>query len=192
MNIPYKVPLMVSTDGIAVNLGIQEPQSVDLSMSVGVYAQVGNLQTKEKAYTPTTTPQTDTITADEGFDGIDTVNISIDAVQAGTMMFAESYDVSPEIEINNAGKITARHNSTDSIAPVTDSGWLDAGGNVTLYFYGECEKQLPTQGATAVTPNGTTQTVVPAGRFTTGAITVKPIPSNYGLITWDGSTITVS
>lgn len=192
MNVPYRIPLAVSTDGIAVSLGIQEPQSIDLSMSVGVYAQVGNLQTKEKAYTPTTTPQTDTITADEGFDGIDTVNISIDAVQAGAMMLAESYDVSPEIEINNAGKITARHNSTDSIAPVTDSGWLDAGGNVTLYFYGECEKQLPTQGATAVTPNGTTQTIVPSGRFTTGAITVKPIPSNYGLITWDGSTITVS
>lgn len=179
MNVPYKIPLAVSTDGIAVNLGIQEPQSVDLSMSVGVYAQVGNLQTKEKAYTPTTTPQTDTITADEGFDGIDTVNISIDAVQAGAMMLAESYDVSPEIEINNAGKITARHNSTGSIAPVTDSGWLDAGGNVTLYFYGECEKQLPTQGATTITPTESAQTAVTSGKYTTGVVDVAGIPSNY-------------
>ena len=179
MNIPYKVPLMVSTDGIAVNLGVQEPQSVALDMSVGVYAGIGNLQTKERAYTPTTTPQTDTITADEGFDGIDTVNISIDAVQAGAMMLAESYDVDPEIEINNAGKITARHNSTGSIAPVTDSGWLDAGGNVTLYFYGECEKQLPTQGATTITPTESAQTAVTSGKYTTGAVDVAGIPSNY-------------
>ena len=179
MNVPYKIPLAVSTDGIAVNLGIQEPQSIDLSMSVGVYSQIGNLQTKEKAYTPTTSPQTDTITADEGFDGIDTVNISIDAVQAGAMMLAESYDVSPEIEINNAGKITARHNSTGSIAPVTDSGWLDAGGNVTLYFYGECEKQLPTQGATTITPTESAQTAVTSGKYTTGVVDVAGIPSNY-------------
>lgn len=179
MNVPYRIPLAVSTDGIAVHLGIQEPQSIDLSMSVGVYAQVGNLQTKEKAYTPTTTPQTDTITADEGFDGIDTVNVSIDAVQAGAMMLAESYDVSPEIEINNAGKITARHNGTGSIAPVTDSGWIDAGGNVTLYFYGECEKQLPTQSATTITPTESAQTAVTSGKYTTGAVDVAGIPSNY-------------
>lgn len=41
MNIPYMVPLAVSTDGVAVSLGIQEPKSVALDMTVGVYAQIG-------------------------------------------------------------------------------------------------------------------------------------------------------
>lgn len=92
MNVPYKVPLMVSTDGTAVNLGVQEPKSVALDMSVGVYAQIG-----------------------EHYHG--------------------SYEVTPSSE-----------------AQVLDTDTLILDGNITI----------------------------------------NPIPSNYGLITWDGSTITVS
>jgi hypothetical protein len=92
MNVPYRIPLAVSTDGIAVNLGIQEPQSVDLSMSVGVYAQIG--EHYHGAYTVTPTNQ----------------------------------------------------------AQVLDTDALILDGNITI----------------------------------------NPIPSNYGLISWDGSTITVS
>ena len=92
MNVPYKVPLMVSTDGTAVNLGVLEPKSVDLDMSVGVYAQIG-----------------------EHYHG--------------------SYEVTPSSE-----------------AQVLDTDTLILDGNITI----------------------------------------NPITSNYGLITWDGSTITVS
>lgn len=92
MNIPYKVPLAVSTDGVAVSLGIQEPQSVALGMTVGVYAQIG-----------------------EHYHG--------------------SYEVTPSSE-----------------AQVLDTDTLILDGNITI----------------------------------------NPIPSNYGLISWDGSTITVS
>ena len=92
MNVPYKVPLAVSTGGAAVNLGVLEPKSVDLDMSVGVYAQIG-----------------------EHYHG--------------------SYEVTPSSE-----------------AQVLDTDTLILDGNITI----------------------------------------NPIPSNYGLITWDGSTITVS
>lgn len=92
MNVPYKVPLAVSTDGTSVNLGVLEPKSVDLDMSVGVYAQIG-----------------------EHYHG--------------------SYTVTPSSE-----------------AQVLDTDTLILDGNITI----------------------------------------NPIPSNYGLITWDGSTITVS
>lgn len=92
MNIPYKVPLMVSADGMAVSLGIQEPQSVALDMTVGVYAQIG-----------------------EHYHG--------------------AYTITPSSE-----------------AQVLDTDTLILDGNITI----------------------------------------NPIPSNYGLITWDGSTITVS
>jgi hypothetical protein len=47
-------------------------------------------------------------------------------------------------------------------------------------------------GATAVTPSGETQTLETTGKYLVSNITVKPIPSNYGLITWNGAVLTVS
>lgn len=47
-------------------------------------------------------------------------------------------------------------------------------------------------GATEVTPSSSTQVLNTAGWFMGNDITIKPIPSNYGLITWNGSTLTVS
>ena len=47
-------------------------------------------------------------------------------------------------------------------------------------------------GAVAVTPTASTQTLHTAGLFVDEDITIAPIPSNYGLITWDGSVLTVS
>lgn len=43
-----------------------------------------------------------------------------------------------------------------------------------------------------VTPSGVAQTLATAGRRMASDVTVNPIPSNYGLVTWDGSTLTVS
>lgn len=43
-----------------------------------------------------------------------------------------------------------------------------------------------------VTPSAETQTIATSGLMMTGNVTVNPIPSNYGLITYNGSTITVS
>lgn len=43
-----------------------------------------------------------------------------------------------------------------------------------------------------VTPSRVQQTLPTAGMVLDRNVTVEPIPSNYGLITWDGSTLTVS
>lgn len=48
------------------------------------------------------------------------------------------------------------------------------------------------EGATEVTPSEVTQTLPTLGLLLSADITINPIPSNYGLITWDGHTITVS
>ena len=42
------------------------------------------------------------------------------------------------------------------------------------------------------TPTSETQTVAIEGLMARQDIVINPIPQNYGLITWDGSTITVS
>ena len=48
------------------------------------------------------------------------------------------------------------------------------------------------QGAYTVTPSSTQQTLSTRDLLLDDDITIEPIPDNYGLITWDGSTLTVS
>ena len=47
-------------------------------------------------------------------------------------------------------------------------------------------------GAYEVTPTQETQILQTASKVMTRDVTINPIPSNYGLITWDGHTLTVS
>ncbi len=47
-------------------------------------------------------------------------------------------------------------------------------------------------GAYEVTPSAETQTLDTAGLRMTRSVVVNPIPQNYGLITWNGSFLTVS
>lgn len=47
-------------------------------------------------------------------------------------------------------------------------------------------------GPTTVTPGPEAQTLNTGGLMVPENITIEPIPNNYGLITWDGSTLTVS
>lgn len=42
------------------------------------------LQTKSKTYTPTTSQQTENVTADSGYDGLEAVNITVNAMPSGT------------------------------------------------------------------------------------------------------------
>ena len=50
----------------------------------------------------------------------------------------------------------------------------------------------PYTGSYTVTPSSVTQTLDTANKTMVTNVTINPIPSNYGLITWDGSTLTVS
>ena len=50
----------------------------------------------------------------------------------------------------------------------------------------------PYIGEYTYTPTDETQTIPIMGLMATDDITINPIPSNYGLITWDGATLTVS
>ena len=47
-------------------------------------------------------------------------------------------------------------------------------------------------GSYEVTPSDTEQVLETDAFYMNGNITINPIPSNYGLITWNGSTLTVS
>lgn len=56
------------------------------------------------------------------------------------------------------------------------------GGGAVIKYTGEYE----------VTPSSETVVLETASRLMTRNVTVNPIPSNYGLITWNGSVLTVS
>lgn len=50
----------------------------------------------------------------------------------------------------------------------------------------------PYEGEYEVTPSNTTQMLFTADKTLLNNVIVNPIPQNYGLITWNGSTLTVS
>lgn len=73
------------------------------------------------------------------------------------------------------------------------SGGLTAKGDMT----GELSKPTVTpveeyDGPYEFTPSGEAQTIEIENHKAIQNITINPIPSNYGLITWNGSTLTVS
>ena len=48
------------------------------------------------------------------------------------------------------------------------------------------------EGPTEITPTQETQTLLTERKSVLSNIVINPIPDNYGLITWNGSTLTVS
>lgn len=50
----------------------------------------------------------------------------------------------------------------------------------------------PYQGEYEVTPSEEEQVLNTGGKYLSKSVVVAPIPSNYGRITWDGRTLTVS
>lgn len=50
----------------------------------------------------------------------------------------------------------------------------------------------PYDGSYTVSPTNETQTLETSGKLLTRNLTINPIPSNYGLITWSGAVLTVS
>lgn len=59
-------------------IDVAEYATVDVAVSGGA----PNLQTKSVSYTPTESAQSATVTADSGYDGLDAVSISVDAVSS--------------------------------------------------------------------------------------------------------------
>ena len=72
------------------------------------------------------------------------------------------------ITVNDSGLIYARPN-------IESDGYISDQNSIVI----PTTKQLPTQSATTITPTKSSQTAVAAGKYTTGAVTVAAIPSQY-------------
>lgn len=108
---------------------------------------------QDKTVTPTTSTQT--VTADSGYDGLDTVTVN--AMPTATQ-------ATPTISVSSSGLITASATQT--------AGYVTAGTK-------SATKQLTTQAAKTITPSTSSQTAVAKDVYTTGVVTVAAIPSNY-------------
>lgn len=143
------------------------------------------LQTKSKTYTPTTSQQTESITPDSGYDGLDKVNITVNAIQTETKSATPSetaQTITPSsgkyltsvsigaIASDYVGSGVTRRSSTDLTA---------SGATVTVpsgYYSAQASKSVAS--GTAGTPTATKGTVsnhsvsvTPSVTNTTGYIT---------------------
>ena len=65
-------------------------------------------------------------------------------------------------------------------------------GAIQLELDAKYESHKPYNGPYEITPGGESQIIEAAGKYLLRDITVAPVPNNYGLITWNGSFLTVS
>lgn len=118
----------------------------------------------------------DTVTAPSGYYGA-SASASVQAGSATTP--TGGITANPSITVSSGGLITASVNKAESITPIVSEGYVSSGTAGTITFSGSNTSQLDTQAATSITPTETAQTAVPKGKWTTGAVTVDAIPSNY-------------
>ena len=83
------------------------------------------------------------------------------------------------IGVNSDGTVDASYTDYEVFNIVEDAGFVDENTTVKTMIYHSGSYQLPTQSATSITPTETAQTAVASGKWTTGAVTVNAIPSNY-------------
>ena len=80
------------------------------------------------------------------------------------------------------GRLSVAGQLTGGLSSGGQSGELTVPQKIGTPYSGEYE----------FTPSAETQTIPTSNKTLAQDITINPIPSNYGLITWDGSTLTVS
>lgn len=105
---------------------------------------------------------------------------------------------------DDTGLVWTYKTGTGGYIEADNSGWvsLDQWGNIpngSVSYEIATSLALSTQAATAITPTESSQTAVAAGKYTTGAVTVNAIPSNYigsavpsGSLSVSGSTVTAA
>ena len=149
------------------NIDVTEYASVNVSVPGGS----PTLQTKSKTYTPSTSQQTDTITPDNGYDGLDEVDITVDAMPSGSALPPSSIS-GTNAQISVQGQNVLQFAKSVPVTPVVTAGYISAGteANTSVVL----RAAVSTKGATTYTPTTTDQTIA-SGCYLTGTQTIEGI-----------------
>ena len=194
----------------AISTKSGEPLTLTLDEMVSAVDGITpTLQTKTATYTPTESQQTETITADSGYDGLSAVNVTVNAMPSGTAgtpsatkgsVSNHSVSVTPSVT-NTTGYITG---GTKTGTPVTVSAselvsgtkTISSSGttNVTNYASASVASGSARTPATTITANPTIS--VSASGLITASISktqgVTPTVSAGYVVTGTSGTITVN
>ena len=129
--------------------------------------------------------------------------VTVNAVPSGSLythpFHYEDYDCDNlQISVDaDSGVVDAyMYNANIPRADIVESaGWLDTNASALGFIGIDNKYQLPTQAGATITPTESAQTAVAKGKFTTGAVTVSAIPSNYvgsGITQRSSTDLTVS
>ena len=93
---------------------------------------------------------------------------------------ATSITANPSVSINTStGVVTATTSKSQNITPTVSAGYVSSGTAGTVTVSGSSTLQLTVQSGTTVSPTESEKTAVAAGKYTTGAVKVGAISSNY-------------
>ena len=132
-----------------------------------------NLQTKSKTYTPSLSQQTEQITADAGYDGLQEVDVTVDAMTAGSVTAPASISGS-NATVNYSTQFgTLEMTKTVSVTPdVTQAGYISSGtaGNSSVKL------TSPVNGKAAETYYpASTDRAIPADTWIYGTQSIKKV-----------------
>lgn len=133
------------------------------------YTRGGSYQTVNKTYTPTTSQQTETITAGTGYDAIEKVNVTVNAMPSGSVTAPSS--ITGTSASVSTGTNTLTLSKTISVTPnVTTAGYVSSGtaGNSSVSL----TASVTTKGAATITPGTSNQTIA-SGTYLTGTQTIS-------------------
>ena len=154
----------ITSNGTGID--VTNYETVDVSVPSGQ----PTLQTKSVSYTPTTSQQTASVTADVGYDGLDEVDITVDAMPSGSASAPST--ISGTSASVSTGTNTLTLSKTVSVTPTVSAGYVSSGtatnSSVSL------TASVTTKGATNHYATTSDQTIA-SGTYLTGTQTIKAL-----------------
>ena len=172
------------------NIDVKNYAAVDVAVPSGT----PTLQTKNKSYTPTESAQSEAVTADNGYDGLDTVNVSVSAISStyvgsgitrrdSTNMSASGRTITaPSGYYASNGTYQMAESQAVLTSSVDSTGLITSTLTTTSAGYRAAgtqthTQQLTTQAAQTLHPSTTDQTIAKE-KFLTGAQTFKAVTTS--------------
>ena len=130
-----------------------------------------SLQSKTKSYTPSETAQSETVSADTGYDGLDDVTVNVGAISSGSATPAASISATGAGKVVGNGTIKLSKSAVSNTPQVTP-GYISAGtaGNTSV----ELTATVTTKSSETFHPSASDQTIA-GDTYLTGTQTFKGV-----------------